>query len=111
MLAESHSANARLLAAPGRSIHTTLRCPMKKLIGIVFSAAILIGTVSVAQRMEALGSPPGIAAENWIAIGDAAGFVVTAGDFQGSARATGSLQGYFMVRRARVWFRVATSMQ
>lgn len=80
---------------------------MKKLICIVFSAAILIGTVSLAQRREAPGSPPGISAENWISIGDAAGFVVITGDFQGSTRATGTLQGYFMVRRAGVWFRVA----
>lgn len=84
---------------------------MKKLIGIVFSAAILIGTVSIAQRVDASRSPPGLSAQNWIAIGDDAGFVVTTGEFQGSVRATGTLQGYFMVRRAGVWFRVAASMQ
>jgi hypothetical protein len=51
--------------------------------------------------------PPGIAANNWIALGDRAGFVITNGDsLIGSTSSVGVAKGYFMLRRAGIWLRI-----
>jgi hypothetical protein len=80
---------------------------MKKLFAA--TAAISVVAISSAQNIDNSGYPPGVSPENWISIGAFAGFVVTNGNFQGSGRSTGTLKGYFVLRRAGTWFRVDTS--
>jgi hypothetical protein len=82
---------------------------MKKLMATTVLAAIAIVSISSAQNMDSSRYPPGVLPNNWIAIGSSAGFVVTNGDFEGSDRSTGTLKGYFVLRRAGTWFRVDSS--
>jgi hypothetical protein len=82
---------------------------MKKLLATAAFIAISVVAISTAQNLDNSRSPPGVSPENWIAIGTSAGFVVTNGDFQGSDRPTGTLKGYFVLRRAGTWFRVESA--
>jgi hypothetical protein len=51
--------------------------------------------------------PPGISGDNWIALGDRAGFVITNGDsLIGSTTSVGVARGYFMLQRAGTWLRI-----
>jgi len=82
---------------------------MKQILGLVMMSALLIGV-----GRYALGSdnplPAGVSSDNWIALGDRAGFVVTNGDaLIGAASSVGVARGYFMLRRGGVWLRIDTA--
>jgi hypothetical protein len=84
-----------------------MRGTMKKLIGLllVTAAAAGIGPHTLSWGDSLL--PPGISTDNWIALGDRAGFVVTNGDsLIGSTGSVGVATGYFMLRRAGTWLRI-----
>jgi hypothetical protein len=83
---------------------------MKKVLGLIVVAAIVGGMGPYARGTGNAGLPPDISADNWIALGDMAGFVVTNGDSSmGSTRSVGVAKGYFMVRRGSTWLRIDTS--
>ena len=83
---------------------------MNKIIGLLLVTAVTIGVGTDALSFDAQGLPPGISADNWIAMGNRAGFVVTNGDsLIGSASSVGVARGYFMLRRGGVWLRVAST--
>ena len=80
---------------------------MNKIIGLILATAVVTGVGPNALSSDAGPLPPGISAENWVALGDRAGFVVTNGDsLIGSASSVGIAKGYFMIRRAGVWLRI-----
>jgi hypothetical protein len=74
---------------------------MNKALSIVLAAAIAAGAVPFARSIEAPSPPPGISTNNWIPMGDAAGFVITT--------LGNDLKGHFMARREGAWFRVDSS--
>jgi hypothetical protein len=82
---------------------------MKKVIGLLLVTAVVIG---IGPYARGIGNPllsPGISTDNWISLGDTAGFVVTNGDsLIGSTRSVGVAKGYFMVRRGSTWLRIDT---
>lgn len=82
---------------------------MRRLIAATIVTAIAVVAISSAQNVDNSEYPPGVSPQNWISMGTAAGFVVTSADFQGSDRSTGTLKGYFVLRRGGTWFRVDTS--
>jgi hypothetical protein len=83
---------------------------MKKLIGVLLVTATVIGIGPYARGIGSPLLPPGISTDNWVALGDTAGFVVTNGDsLIGSTRSVGVAEGYFMVRRGSIWLRIDTS--
>jgi hypothetical protein len=83
---------------------------MKKVIGLMVAAAIVGAMGPYARGVGNSGLPPDISADNWIALGDMAGFVVTNNDsLIGSTRSVGVAKGYFMVRRGSTWLRIDTS--
>jgi hypothetical protein len=84
---------------------------MNKALGFVLAAMIVCGIVPLARSIEPPpGPPPGIAEQNWVPMGQAAGFVVTdhvANDLRNGLRSTPDVvTGYFMVKRAGKWLRV-----
>jgi hypothetical protein len=80
---------------------------MKRIFGLLLVIAVVIGIVPYAGSVGAPPLPPGLSADDWIPIGDTAGFVVTQGDSQmGSARSMGVVKGYFVIRRGNYWFRI-----
>ena len=79
---------------------------MNKTIGLLLATVVLIGVGPHALSSSA-SLPPGISADNWIAVGDRAGFVLTNGDsLVGSTTSVGVARGYFMLRRAGTWLRI-----
>jgi hypothetical protein len=83
---------------------------MKKIIVLLFTTALMLGLGPHALSSDAASLPPGISAENWIALGDRAGFVLTNGDsLVGSASSVGVAKGYFMLRRAGIWLRIESA--
>lgn len=50
---------------------------MNKVFGLLLIVAIAIGTVPFARSLGSPEPPRGVAADHWIAMGDAAGFVIT----------------------------------
>lgn len=82
---------------------------MNKLLSLLLLGAIAIAAIPYARGLGTPEAPPGIAADHWIAMGDAAGFVVTdtSNDLRKGLRSDpNAVRGYFMVRRARVWLLV-----
>lgn len=80
---------------------------MNKAIGLLLAAVVLGGVGPQAVSSSASFLPPGISADNWIALGDRAGFVLTNGDaLIGSTTSVGVARGYFMLRRAGTWLRI-----
>jgi hypothetical protein len=80
---------------------------MNKVIGLLFVIAIVIGVSPYARSLSGPPVPPGISADNWTALGDSAGFVITNGDsLIGSTSSVGVARGYFMLRRGGNWLRV-----
>jgi hypothetical protein len=80
---------------------------MNKVIGLLIVIAVVIGVGPYARSLSAPPVPPGISADNWIALGDTAGFVITNGDsLIGSTSSVGVARGYFMLRRGGNWLRV-----
>jgi hypothetical protein len=82
---------------------------MNKLLSLLLIAAIAIAAIPYARGLGTPELPPGVASDHWIAMGDAAGFVVTdhVNDLRKDLRTNpGSVRGYFMVRHASAWLRV-----
>jgi hypothetical protein len=50
---------------------------MKKLFGLLLIFAVLAAAIPVARSLGAPPAPPGISANDWIPLGDTAGFVIT----------------------------------
>jgi hypothetical protein len=78
---------------------------MKKIFGLLLIGAVVVGVAPLARSLDTQPTPPNIRASDWVPIGDAAGFVITHNAF-GDAPATGSVKGYFVVRRSGAWLRV-----
>jgi hypothetical protein len=80
---------------------------MNKMIGLLLATLLVLGVGPDALSSDAPALPPGVSAENWISLGDRAGFVLTNGDsLIGSVTSVGVAKGYFMLRRAGVWLRI-----
>lgn len=80
---------------------------MNKVIGVMTATAVMVGVFQYAVSADAPPLPPGISADNWIVLGDRAGFVMTNSDsLIGSTTSVGVARGYFMLRRAGVWLRI-----
>jgi hypothetical protein len=82
---------------------------MNKVLSLLLVAAIAVAAIPYARGLGAPESPPGVAADRWIAMGDAAGFVITdtANDLRNGLRsAPNVVKGYFMVRPAKTWVKV-----
>ena len=84
---------------------------MNKALSILLAIAITAIVVPIARSVGTATPPPGILQSDWIPLGDAAGFVITAaGDLRKGLRAEpNSVKGYFMARREGAWFRVDSS--
>jgi hypothetical protein len=81
---------------------------MKKILGLCCVLCIVIGVAPYARGIGRPAAPPGVTANDWVPLGDAAGFVITRetplpGSMQ---REPATVMGYFMVRRAAGWRRV-----
>ena len=82
---------------------------MNKLLGLLLVAAIAIPAIPYARGLGNPEAPPGVAASHWIAMGDAAGFVITdtANDLRKGLRTEPNIvKGYFMIRPAKTWVKV-----
>jgi hypothetical protein len=82
---------------------------MNKLLTLLLVVAIAIAAIPCARGLGKPEGPPGVAADHWIVMGDAAGFVIAdnANDLRKGLRTDpNSVRGYFMVRRARTWLLV-----
>lgn len=83
---------------------------MNRLLGTLLATAVVCAVAPYARSSGPPLVPPGISADDWIALGDSSGFVITNGDFLiGSNTAVGVAKGYFMLRRAGIWLRIDTS--
>jgi hypothetical protein len=80
---------------------------MKTLVGILLAVAITAGVVPHARGLGAPPSPPGVAAGDWVPMGETAGFVIEHGD--SLTRRPGILRGYFTILRGTTWMRVDPS--
>jgi len=82
---------------------------MNKILSLLLVATIAIAAIPYARGFGTPEAPPGIAADHWIAMGEAAGFVIidTANDLRKGLRTDpNAVRGYFMVRPARTWMLV-----
>jgi len=82
---------------------------MNKMLSLLLVAAIAIAAIPYARGLGTPEAPPGIAVDHWIAMGDAAGFVITdtANDLRkGLRNEPNVVKGYFMVRPAKTWVKV-----
>jgi len=86
---------------------------MNKVLGLILVCSIAFGSVPFALSIERpFDHPPGIAEENWVPMGAAAGFVITtvANDMRNGLRDEPNvLAGYFMVRRGKSWSRIQSN--
>jgi hypothetical protein len=85
---------------------------MNKVLSVLLLVAIAAGVVPYAHSLGTPSPPPGIAADNWVAMGEAAGFVITkaGNDFRrGLSSEPNTLKGYFMIRVKGAWVRVDTA--
>jgi hypothetical protein len=82
---------------------------MHKVFGLVLATSLVMGVGQSAVSSES-PVPPGVSADNWILLGDRAGFVITNGEsLIGSTTAVGVARGYFMIRRGGIWLRIDTA--
>jgi hypothetical protein len=82
---------------------------MNKILSVALAAAIAIAAIPYARGLGTPEAPPGIAADHWVAMGEAAGFVITdtANDLRKGLRTEPNVvKGYFMVRPAKTWVKV-----
>lgn len=82
---------------------------MNKILSLLLVTAIAIAVIPYARGLGTPEAPPGISADHWISMGEAAGFVITdtANDLRKGLRTEPNVvKGYFMVRPARTWVRV-----
>jgi hypothetical protein len=85
---------------------------MNKILSVLLLVAIAAGIVPHAHSLGAPSPPPGVSADKWVAMGDAAGFVITkaGNDFrQGLRSEPNTLNGYFMARIKDSWLRIDTT--
>lgn len=86
---------------------------MNKTLGLILVCLIALGSVPFARSIERpIDRPPGIAEDNWIPMGTAAGFVITtvANDLRNGLRDEPNvLAGYFMVRHGKSWLRIQSN--
>jgi hypothetical protein len=79
---------------------------MKKVLALLLVTAIIVGAVPYARSLGVPPSPPGVSANDWIPLGDAAGFVITHNNAPlSSPTKPGAVKGYFMVRLSNSWLR------
>ena len=82
---------------------------MNKILSLLLVATIAITAIPYARGLGTPEAPPGIAADHWIPMGEAAGFVITdtANDLRNGLRTEPNVvKGYFMVRPAKTWIKV-----
>jgi hypothetical protein len=82
---------------------------MNKLLSLILVAAVVFAAVPYARGLGTPEAPPGVAADHWVAMGDAAGFVITdtGNDLRkGLRNEPNVVKGYFMVRPAKTWVKV-----
>lgn len=82
---------------------------MNKLLSLLLVAAVLFAAVPYARGLGTPEAPPGVAADHWIAMGGAAGFVITdtGNDLRKGLRTEPNVvKGYFMVRPAKTWVKL-----
>jgi len=82
---------------------------MHKILSFLLVATIAIAAIPYARGLGTPEAPPGIAADHWIPMGEAAGFVITniANDLRNGLRTKPNVvKGYFMVRPAKTWVKV-----
>jgi hypothetical protein len=85
---------------------------MKKLFGLLLIVAVAIVAIPIARSFGVLPAPPGISTNDWIPLGETAGFVITrANGPLGEQSKPGFVRGYFMVRQASAWLRVESDLQ
>jgi len=85
---------------------------MNKILGLILVAAIAVAAMPFARGLGAPETPPGIAADHWVAMGDAAGFVITAAanDLRNGLRTEPNvIKGYFLVRHDGKWVKIESS--
>jgi hypothetical protein len=85
---------------------------MNRVLSVLLVGAIAVGMVPYARSVGTPSPPPGVSADNWVAMGEAAGFVITSAsnDFhQGLKNEPNAMKGYFMVRHKNSWVRVDAS--
>jgi hypothetical protein len=85
---------------------------MNRTLRVGLVAAIALGVVPYALSIGTPSPPPGISADKWVAMGDAAGFVITdvGNDLRNGLRSEpNTMRGYFMVRHKDSWVRVDVS--
>lgn len=84
---------------------------MNRVFGLLLILVIAVGAIPYARSLGAPAPPRGVAADHWISMGDAAGFVITgeASDPKKGLKEGGSdqVKGYFMIRRGGSWSRIA----
>jgi hypothetical protein len=80
---------------------------MKMLAGFILIAATAVVAAPHASGLGAPSAPPGVAAGDWVPMGEAAGFVIEHGD--SLTRRPGILRGYFTVLRGTTWMRIDPS--
>lgn len=83
---------------------------MNKVFGLLLVVVIAISAIPYARSLGVPTPPPGVAADRWIAMGDAAGFVVTGvvsdpkkGFKEG---VSDQVKGYFVIHRGGSWSRI-----
>jgi hypothetical protein len=85
---------------------------MNKVFGLLLVVVVAIGAMPYARSLGTPAPPRGVAADHWISMGNAAGFVITgnASDPKKGLKEGGSdqVKGYFMIRRGDAWSRIAT---
>jgi hypothetical protein len=87
---------------------------MNKILSLLLVAAIAIAAIPYARGLGTPQAPPGIAADHWIAMGEAAGFVITdtANDLHNGFRTEPNVvKGYFMVRPAKTGVKIEAGPQ
>jgi hypothetical protein len=81
---------------------------MKQILGLVLAAVIIISAAPYARSLGTPSPPPGVSADDWIPLGDSAGFVVAHDNSMPAVTnpSAGTVKGYFMVHRKYRWLRV-----
>jgi hypothetical protein len=80
---------------------------MKKAFSVFFVVAMLLCAVQMARSLGVPPVPPGISANDWIPLGNQAGFVISHDLSATSAPLkAGEVRGYFMIRPNDRWLRV-----
>jgi hypothetical protein len=87
---------------------------MNKILSLLLLTAVVIAATPYARGLGTPEAPPGIVADHWISMGDAAGFVITdtGNDLRKGLRSEPNVvKGYFMIRPARIWVRVESAAE